>query len=242
MAESYEIAWGNTRIRYTVQRSARKKTLSLRVEPDGSVVVLAPETVPESRIAAIVRKKAPWIVERLRRVADVPPAPTPRKYVSGESFQYLGRQYRLKVQRGEAEGVRLSAGFVIITVSRTIAAAERPAQVRSLLVDWYRSHATERLPLKVSELSARIGVTPKTVLIREPKRRWGSCDATGALRLNWRIIQAPPKLIDYVIAHELIHIPHPNHSPTFWSNLGRVMPDYEQRRETLRKIGAGLVW
>jgi predicted metal-dependent hydrolase len=99
-----------------------------------------------------------------------------------------------------------------------------------------------RLRNKATELSARIGVTPKTVLIREPKQRWGSCDANGALRLNWRIIQASPKLIDYVIAHELIHINHPNHSPTFWSNLGRVMPDYEQRREMLRKIGAGLVW
>ena len=242
MSTLHEVLWGNTAIRYALHRSARKKTLSLRVEPDGSVVVFAPETVPELRIAAIVRKKAQWIVERLRRVADVPPAPTPRKYVSGESFQYLGRQYRLKVQRGETEGVRLSAGFLIITVSRTVAAAERPDHIRSLLIDWYRSHATERLPFKVSELSARIGVTPKTVFIREPKQRWGSCDANGALRLNWRIIQAPPKLIDYVIAHELIHIPHPNHSPTFWSNLGRVMPDYEQRRETLRKIGAFLVW
>lgn len=242
MTDSHALAWGNTTIRYALLRSARKKTLSVRVEPDGSVVVTSPDSVSLLRISAILRKKAPWIVERMRRVADVPPAPTPRQYVSGESFHYLGRQYRLKVQRGEAEGVRLHAGFLIITAAHARQDVARSETVRSLLIDWYRSHATERLPIKVRELSMRIGVTPKTVLIREPKQRWGSCDANGALRLNWRIIQASPTLIDYVIAHELIHIEHPNHSPTFWANLGMVMPDYEQRREALRRLGPGLVW
>jgi len=190
----------------------------------------------------LVHKKAAWIVERQRRVADVPPRPTPREFVSGETFLYLGRQHRLHVRVGAEHGVKLAAGYLEVTVPRATPAAARPALLRTLLIDWYGVHATERLPERVADWAPKLGAHPNTVLIREPQRRWGSCDATGNIRLNWRIIQAPRKLVDYVVVHELAHLVHSDHGRAFWALLGRVMPDYEERREALRRGGEGMVW
>lgn len=242
MGAVHELAWGNTRIAYALKRSARQKTLSIRVEPDGTVEVVAPAGVAEDRIALVVRRKAAWIVERQRRVADVPPKPSPREFVSGETFMYLGRQYRLRVKSGAEGGVKLAGGHLEVTVPRGTAAEARAEVVRGLLVAWYRAHAAERLPARIAEWAPKVGATPKAVLVREQAKRWGSCDAAGNVRLNWRIIQAPVKLVDYVVAHELVHLVHPDHGRPFWALLGRVMPDYEGRRKNLRETGSRLTW
>ena len=80
------------------------------------------------------------------------------------------------------------------------------------------------------------------MLIREQAKRWASCDAAGALRFNWRIIQAPRRLVEYVVAHELVHLVHADHTAAFWARLGQAMPDYEGRKEALRKLGPQLWW
>jgi predicted metal-dependent hydrolase len=241
-ASAHTLVWGNTRIAYVLSRSARQKTLSLRVEPNGEVHVVAPTDIEQPRIDAIVRKRASWIVERKRRVSDVPPPVMAREFVSGETFLYLGRQYRLRVVVGADEGVRLVGRWLIATVRRGVTGTERATRVRELLVAWYRAHADVRLVERVAEWSARVGIEPRAVLVREPKQRWGSCDAAGNVRLNWRIIQAPKALVDYVVAHELVHLLHDDHGRAFWAKLGEVMPDYEVRREALRQVGTGLVW
>jgi predicted metal-dependent hydrolase len=117
-----------------------------------------------------------------------------------------------------------------------------PGDTRDRLVAWYRERAAIRVPERVAAWSARLGLHPTSVLIREPKKRWGSADANGNIRLNWRIIQTPARLIDYVIAHELVHIAHPDHTRGFWATLGRSMPDYEARRQALRQLGRQVVW
>ena len=98
------------------------------------------------------------------------------------------------------------------------------------------------MPDRVGAWSTKLGLHPSSVLIREPKKRWGSADATGNIRLNWRIVQMPTRLLDYVVAHELVHVAHPDHTREFWRTLGRAMPDYEARRESLRRLGRQLVW
>ena len=102
--------------------------------------------------------------------------------------------------------------------------------------------ATLRLPERVTHWAAALRVPVPRVLIREPKTRWGSCHPSGLVRLSWRIIQAPPRLVDYVVAHELCHLIHEGHGRAFWATLGQVMPDYESRRARLMEIGARLVW
>jgi predicted metal-dependent hydrolase len=115
-------------------------------------------------------------------------------------------------------------------------------QARNWLIQWYRERARQRLDARVPIWAERVGVYPVSVLVRAQRTRWGSADARGNLRFNWRIVQASTRLFDYVVAHELVHLLHPDHTRDFWATLGRLMPDYETRREKLRVIGRAMVW
>jgi predicted metal-dependent hydrolase len=236
-----EVRFGHTVIGYEIERGRRLKTVAIRIDPVDGVRVRAPGDTPIDRLDVIVYRKARWILERQRRHEDLPPPPSPREFVNGETFRYLGRQYRLKVERNAATeaGVRIAEGRLIVRVPSQ---GSMPANARNRLVAWYRERAAIRVPERVVAWSARLGLYPSSVLIREPKKRWGSADSRGNIRFNWRIIQTSTRLIDYVVAHELVHLAHPDHTRDFWSTLGRAMPDYELRREALRLLGRQVVW
>jgi len=119
---------------------------------------------------------------------------------------------------------------------------ERVQEVHGAVVAWYKRHAEERLPERVHEWACKLRLEAPQVLVRDQRQRWGSCDASGVMRLNWRIVQAPVVLIDYVAAHELVHLVHREHGPAFWAMLGKAMPDYEERKRRLLEIGPRLVW
>ena len=238
--EISSITWGGTLLTYTVRRSARrKKTVAVTVDPAGNVLVVAPEGIAIGRIEAIVTRKAEWITRRIRRVREHSPLPSPREFVSGESVLYLGRHYRLKVDsagRGEA---KLRGGWLYVPAG---AKGQQTAQVRAALVSWFRRHAAQRLPKRAEAWRSKVGVPMPRVIVADQQKRWGSCDQRGAIRLNWRIMQAPMRLIDYVVVHELVHLRHRGHGRDYWQAVGRVMPDYERRREELRWRGVGLAW
>ena len=219
----------------------RKKTVAVTVDPAGGVVLLAPEHSSPDELDAIVARKAEWIVRRLRHTESHGPTPSPREFVSGESALYLGRHYRLKVQpephaSGEA---KLRGGWLHVPAPE---GERQPVLVREALIAWFRRHAAKRLPERVAAWRARAGVPMPPVIVSNQQKRWGSCDRNGTIRLNWRIIQAPMRLVDYVVVHELVHLRHRGHGREYWQALGRVMPDYERRREDLRRCGAGLAW
>ena len=114
--------------------------------------------------------------------------------------------------------------------------------VRTGLVSGFRHNARKRLPERVEAWQAKVGVATPLVIISDQQKRWGSCDGAEKIRLNWRIIQAPMRLIDYVVVHELVHLKHHAHGQEFWRAVGRVMPDYEGRQKQLRRVGAALAW
>ena len=109
-------------------------------------------------------------------------------------------------------------------------------------MSWFRRHAAEGLPERVEAWRPKAGVAMPRVVIADQQKRCGSCDGAGTVRLNWRIIQAPMRLVDHVVVHELVHLQHRGLSRDYWQTLGRVMPDYERRREDLRQRGVGLAW
>jgi predicted metal-dependent hydrolase len=241
--ERSEIRFGTTTIGYSIQRSARRATVSIAIDPTHGVLVTAPEPAPVRRLDDIVHAKASWIVRRLKHQSDRPPAPSAREFVSGETFLYLGRQYRLRTDLNAKPGpLRLDSGWLRVPVPRHLPEEHRSAFVRAALVDWYRDHATRRLPARTATWAKRLGVSPPEVIVTEPQKRWGSASASGAIRLSWRVIQAPGPLIDYVVVHELVHLEHPNHTRAFWAAFGRVMPDYEIRKARLVRIGPNLDW
>ena len=239
--ETSAVTWGGRQLPYTIRRSARrKKTVAVTVDQAGSVLVVAPERVATDRLDAIVRRKAEWIERRLRNAETHGPPLSPREFVSGESVLYLGRHYRLKVHPGETGEAKLRGGWLHVPAP----AGSRPtAEVTcEALIAWLRRHAAARLPERVAVWQAKAGVPLPRVIVANQRRRWGSCDQRGTIRLNWRIIQAPMRLVDYVVVHELVHLRHRGHGRDYWQAVGRVMPDYERRREDLTRYGPSFSW
>ena len=238
--ETSAIVWGSRRVSYSIRRSVRrKKTVAVTVEPTGRVLVIAPERIATARLDAIVARKAEWIVRRLRRAACHAPPASPREFVSGESVLYLGRHYRLKVDPRATGEAKLRGGWLHVPA---LGEVQKTAHVRAALVSWLRRHAVERLPERVEAWRSKAGVPMPRVIVANQQKRWGSCNQHGTIRLNWRIIQAPMRLIDYVVVHELVHLRHRGHSRSYWQAVRQVMPDYERRREELRQCGTGLAW
>jgi predicted metal-dependent hydrolase len=217
---------------YTLRRSARK-TLGISVKPDGSVVVTAPEAAEANQIEAVLRKRASWILDKVdESVLRTPPLP-PRRYIPGETHYFLGRQYRLRVDP-EARGTRREDDRIIVGG----VASDEPSRIRNRLVRWYELQGyrifSERLSACIQPFVSDFK-RPKLKIV-EMERRWGSyVPASHSLVLNHVLVQVPVPLIDYVITHELCHLPHPNHGPEFAHLLGKLMPDHARRKAKLER-------
>ena len=245
MTATATAAFGNTRISYRVERGKRRLTVAVIVDPTDGVILRVPMDLAADRIDRVVRNKAPWIVRRMREFEDLLPVAAEREFVSGEGFHYLGRQHRLKVELAEPlhpPTVALRNGRLAVTVHRGLGEDGRAALVRTALVRWYRERAAAYLPRRVTHWAEKLSIAAPKLLIREPRNRWGSCDADGMVRINWRVMQVAPRLVDYVIAHELVHLEHRKHDWEFWRRLGEVMGDAASRRAALRRSGARTVW
>jgi len=213
-----------------VYRSSRRKTAQIRVE-SGLVSVVAPESTPVERLEEVVQGKRQWILQKLAVHREAQPVRT-RSFISGEALPYLGRNYRLKVERGPYAPVKLSQGRLHVQLPN---GSEAPQIVRNAVVRWYRANALKRLKQKTQRYSEIIGVEPRDVSVREFKSRWGSCTAKGEVHYNWRIVMAPNRMCDYVVVHELCHLVNHDHSARFWQHVERILPDYEECRAWLKK-------
>jgi len=227
--------WGMLEIPYQYRFSPRK-TLAISVHPDLAVKINAPFGTSRETIRHFVRRRGGWIRRRWREFEQYLPQQPARRYISGESHRYLGRQYRLKVRQGDTDSVKCLRGCLWV-ITRTEALPER---VKILLDGWYRSHAGvifhERLQV-CHEKTKRLGIASPALRIRLMSSRWGSYSEKGCITLNLKLIQAPKDCIDYVIIHELCHAKVKNHSQSFWRLLRRLMPDFEERRKKLNILG-----
>ncbi|MBX3277904.1 MAG: M48 family metallopeptidase [Acidobacteria bacterium] len=230
----YEVSYGRETIRFTLRRTARR-TLSISVHPDLSVEVTAPSGAALEQVKAKVRRRASWILKQQDYFSRFPDSPPPRRFVSGETHWYLGRQYRLKVEEAESEKVRLKAGFLRVNVKRK----GDPVRVEALLDQWYSARAQVRFEMSLEKCGAsfrRDGITAPQLRLRKMKKRWGSCTTRAFIYLNPELIKAPTHCIDYVVTHELCHLKYPNHGKEFYTLLDRVMPDWKKRKERLESF------
>jgi predicted metal-dependent hydrolase len=225
-------------LRVEVVRSIRR-TAGLHIVGT-DLQVRVPEDLGDERVAAILQQKRSWIRSKVAELKRVPPHRT-KELVSGESFPYLGRNYRLKVQEGHQVGVCLSGGYLKATIRPTEQDEYQTLRIQQYLQNWYRSRALERLQDKTNRYAQQIGVSPAAVSVRNFKSRWGSCDKNGEVVFNWNIIKAPHSIVDYVVIHELCHLIHPNHSKDFWQLVGRFDTDYPEHRQWLKEQGVGLL-
>ena len=240
MASGNRVCYGDSTIVYQVRRSKRrKKTIQISVV-GGEVRVAAPMRTPNRELKAIVQKRAPWI---LRHISDAAMETPPKRLVNGETMPYLGRELPLTVEASDVRRPKMNLdlwGFRL-TVPLTLEDEERYEVIRGLLTGWYRARAAEQMQSLVEQWRPRLGAeTVSRVLVRDQRRRWGSCAPDGTLRFNWRVIMLEPALIEYVAVHELAHLVHPNHSSSFWGLVSQMMPDAQERRSRLREEGRNL--
>ena len=230
----YSIKHGKNHIKFAVIYSD-KKTLSITVYPDQTIVVRAPLNKAIDEIKNRVKKRAIWILKQLDYFDQFQPLPPARKYVSGETHLYLGRQYRLKVVRGNPESVKLKGRFLWVnTIDKN-----NNTRIKELVQKWCRQHAivllTNRLDI-LMEATKKLITPQPNVKFRRMKKRWGSCTKSGTILLNTELVKTPIHCIDYVIAHELCHLRYKNHSSDFWRLLSRLMPDWETRKKRLETM------
>ena len=240
MTERDSVRFGNTTIEYDLRRSERrKKTVQISVD-GGGVQVAAPITTPASELRAIVRKRAPWI---LSHASGQLLEAAPKRFVSGETLPYLGRNVRMIFEPKDVRSpkVRFNHWRFVVSLPRDLDEGERYERVRRAIADWYRARAADRLPSSVRRWWPQLGRGDQPrILIRDQRQRWGSCAPDGTLRFNWRAMMLPPALIEYVIVHELAHLTVKNHSADFWGLVSEAMPDSQHRRQALREAGRRL--
>lgn len=231
---SLQLNYGEGFIEFRLERRDRK-TLAISVMPDLGVEVVAPVDAPLERIFDKVRKRAPWILRQLRYFAQFQPRTPERRYISGETHLYLGRQYKLKVTGHIQEEVKLYRGIIRVQSHRP-----KDCSLTQQLVDaWYRDRAhikfRERLELCLQRFPRPEDHQPAGLVIRQLRQRWGSMTPGGKLILNRSLIRSSVDAIDYVITHELCHVHHHHHGPEFYKLLDWVMPDWEKRKIKLER-------
>ncbi len=225
------ILFGKLKIPYTLAFSTRKH-LKITVFPDGSVAVDAPEKRSIAEVERALKKRAGWIIRQQSHFEKFQPLPVPRRYVSGETHRYLGRQYRLRVRQGSSLDVKLVGRFLWVF----IAVPSKASLVAAAVQSWYGDHARAIFERRLKVCHERVrqySISLPVLRIRKMKARWGSCRKNDTIILNPELIRLPTPCIDYVITHELCHLKIHKHNRDFYALLARCMPDWMSRRERI---------
>ncbi len=213
---------GNPPIEVTLRRSAQARRISLRVSAlDGRVTLTLPKGLPEREALDFARSKHDWLAGHLAdRVPEVTVAP-------GAFLPVEGRMLRLE----EGTGRR-----VVVAGDSLLVPGGNPARLQA----WLKTLARDRLAVASDRYAAALGRPYARITLRDTRSRWGSCSSAKGLSYSWRLIMAPPEVLDYVAAHEVAHLEQMNHSPAYWAIVARLMPDYQTHRNWLRQSGTSL--
>jgi predicted metal-dependent hydrolase len=215
-----------------LQRTGRR-TLAIHVLPDGSLELTAPMDAAVEAILAKVNKRSRWIATQRRTFREMNAKPAPRRYVSGATHRYLGRQYRLKISHGATPLVRLKGAYFEV-----VSPDEDAEAIKDLLVRWFRERANDQFHRRMAAWKpwCKKHHLPVAVLqIRRMPKRWGSAGMGGRIALNPELIHAPMRCIDYVIVHEICHLRHPNHDRAFYRLLASLLPDWKALKQRLEQ-------
>jgi predicted metal-dependent hydrolase len=203
---------------------SKRKTISLSVTASSTLVVRAPFYVPIGYIKSLVLKKYFWIKAKKKEASKCEGVVIEKKFINGEDFLYLGKTYKLKIK--DCEQIELSE-----CLSFPNKFLNNP---RLKMIEWYKEKALQKIKERADLFSNNTGWKYKKINITSAKTRWGSCSSTGSINFTWRLIMTPLEIIDYVVVHELAHVPEKNHSSLFWDKVKSVLPDYKEREKWLK--------
>ena len=207
-------------------RNPRARRYLLRLRPDGTVRVTIPRGGSTAVARQFVERHAAWLERELQRLQAQPRKPT---------VWQIGTEILL---RGDT--VRIETGFngesgIVRFGGESVRVPDPAADLRPAIEGHLHQLAVRKLPPRVLELAIWHGLTVRRIMVRNQKSRWGSCSRRGTISLNWRLIQTPAFVSDYICLHELVHLRQMNHSPKFWREVERVCPDYRMARQWLKE-------
>lgn len=223
---------GQHYVPYQLQRSKRR-SIGFQITSAG-LQITAPRWVSVAEINSAIVSKQRWILKNLQeqRERPVPPTDAPTVWTTGTQLLFLGHHATLKVAYGAATQFDMEAGIITLNLP----ADSNPALCKKHLLAWLMGQARKKFSERLPYYAAQLGVQYHSFTLSNASTLWGSCNAQGKIRLNWRLIHFSPHLIDYVIAHELAHLLEMNHSPRFWAKVGTVFPNYVTAREELNQL------
>ena len=217
---------------HVIRTRRRKRTLSLCIEKDGTVLIRVPWRTPTAEIERFFVGRKAWIRKKLAERSLEPQEHGPKAFVAGETFLYLGGSYPLEiVQNGSSD---LPFRFVD---ERFLLREDHRASARELFVNWYKREAESIIRRRLKAYGDTMEISPRRERISSARYRWGGCSSKDVLSFSWRLVMAPMGVVDYVVVHELAHVREKNHSPRFWRLVETTLPDYSARRDWLKKHG-----
>ncbi|MEM7725428.1 MAG: SprT family zinc-dependent metalloprotease [Cyanobacteria bacterium P01_A01_bin.45] len=225
---------GETNISYTIRYSTRSKRSRIVVTPQ-SVEVVAPVNTPEEKINIFVNSKKHWLLKAFTQTHLKYPPKAPQSYVNGAQIMYQGDYFKLQIESTDVKTTIIShPNCFHIQVPQNLNEVEQELIIRQALIDWKRLQVYPEIQKFVQIYAPKLKVKPNSIKLSQQKRAWGTCSSKGNIRINWRLADAPLPVLEYVVAHEVTHLVHPNHSKDFWQTLSIIMPDWKQRKANLK--------
>ena len=220
-------------IPYHLERRARK-TIGLKINHNG-LIVHAPNRISQRELERMLLSKADWIVKKLQALQEN----QLEKFVweDGASLLLLGNTMELSVR---LDSVSRALEHEPGRISVALPTPNNQTSIAKKVLQWYKKQALSDFSRRVALLAAKLGVETPPLFLSSARSRWGSCNSRGEVRLNWRLLQAPPHIINYVVAHELAHLKEMNHSAKFWATVERIYPDYKTAEKELKAWSARL--
>ena len=208
---------------------SRRKTVAIIIQRDGALTVRAPIRMSDERIREFVQNHAEWIRKKQALIKSSPTL-LKKQYIDGETFLYLGNDYPLSIVTHQ----RLSLTF---DGNNFCLAKSILPKAKQVFIRWYKAQALAMISRRVAFLAVQNNFMYKKIRISSARTRWGSCSTNGTLSFTWRLVLAPPEVIDYVVIHELVHTHIRNHSPKFWHKVAEILPAYKKHVAWLKKTG-----
>jgi predicted metal-dependent hydrolase len=225
------------KIEFQIKRS-RRATADIIVERDGSVLLRVPEALPDDQIEGLVESKRYWIYKSLAEWKDLNASKVGREFKGGEGFLYLGRNYRLSLVTDQEVPLKLKDGRFCL--ARELVEQGDAVGAKAAFRDYYIERGKQKISERVSYYVPKVSVQPSGLIVKDLGNRWASCSPSGKLSFHWKCMMAPLSIIDYIVVHELCHFHFPDHSDAFWNEVDKVVPDYLEKKDWLKKNGAGM--
>jgi predicted metal-dependent hydrolase len=213
-----------------IEKTDRRKTVSIFIERDGSVRALAPASATDAKIEEAVRSKQYQIFTKLAKWRELNQGKLNRKFVNGQSFLYFGRNYRLSIVDHQNVPLKLSKGYLTFD-RRKLDSAQK------VFKEFYKEKAEKKIAERLKGIEEKFQQKPKSIKVLELHNRWASWTPKQGLNFHWKCAMAPVPVLDYIIIHEMVHLTYPNHSPEFWNELDKKMPNYREHENWLKQNG-----